>query len=459
MKKVYVSDAALKVAAARSGEFYTFREKLEIARYIAGIRADAIELPLLKKEKEDSLVYKTICSAVGETAIKIDAGTTDDSARLAAEAIKTAKNKCMQIVLPVSTVQMEYGFHKKSAAMLTFIAERVAVAKSLCKEVEFVAADASRTDADFLAETLAAAVSSGATAVVVSDDAGTWLPEEAAEVFAKITGAVNVPVYVKSSDKIGLGLAVASAAIKAGAVGIVTSSLPWDGVNTAAFAELVSVKGENLGASVSIDGTAIRRDAEIIAKKDKPSGKATESGVKIRITEESTLSDVAEAVSALGYDVSEADNGKIYEEAKRILKKKSVIESRELEVIVAAAAMQAPSSYHLESYVVNCGNVINATAQITLYDDTGKLGGVGMGDGPIDAAFKVIEQIIGHHYELDDFQIQTVTEGRESVGHALVKLRHNGKLFSGNGVSTDIVGASVRAYLNALNKIIAEAGK
>ena len=82
-----------------------------------------------------------------------------------------------------------------------------------------------------------------------------------------------------------------------------------------------------------------------------------------------------------------------------------------------------------------------------------------MGDGPIDAAFKVIEQIIGHHYELDDFQIQTVTEGRESVGHALVKLRHNGKLFSGNGVSTDIVGASVRAYLNALNKIIAEAGK
>lgn len=459
MKKVYVSDAALKVAATRSGEFYTFREKLEIARFIAGIRADEIELPSVKKAKEDSVVYKTICSAVGETTVKIDAGNSDESAKIAAEAINTAKNKCLQIVLPVSTVQMEYGYHKKAAAMLPFIAERVAFAKSLCDKVEFVAADASRADNAFLAEVFKTAVSSGATAVTVSDDAGIWLPEEAARTMSEITETIKVPVYVKPSDKIGLGLAVAAAAIKSGTSGVVTSSLPWDGINTAAFAELVSVKGENLGASVSIDRTAIRRDAETTLKKDKPSGKVAESGVKIRITEESTLSDVAEAVSALGYDVSEADNGRIYEEAKRILKKKSVIESRELEVIVAAAAMQAPSSYHLESYVVNCGNVINATAQITLYDAAGKHMGVGMGDGPIDAAFKVIEQIIGHHYELDDFQIQTVTEGRESVGHALVKLRHDGKLFSGNGVSTDIVGASVRAYLNALNKIIAEAGK
>ena len=146
----------------------------------------------------------------------------------------------------------------------------------------------------------------------------------------------------------------------------------------------------------------------------------------------------------------------MFEESRRILNHKTVIEARELEAIIATAAMQAPSTYHLESYVVNCGNVINATAQITLSSDGEKLFGVGAGDGPIDAAFKVIEQIIGHHYELDDFQIQTVTEGRESVGHALVKLREEGRLYSGNGVSTDIVGASVRAYLNALNKIIFE---
>ena len=82
--------------------------------------------------------------------------------------------------------------------------------------------------------------------------------------------------------------------------------------------------------------------------------------------------------------------------------------------------------------------------------------GICIGDGPIDAAFRAIEQIIGHHYELDDFQIQAVTEGKEAMGSALVKLRRDGKLYSGNGISTDIIGASVRAYINAVNKIVYE---
>lgn len=76
--------------------------------------------------------------------------------------------------------------------------------------------------------------------------------------------------------------------------------------------------------------------------------------------------------------------------------------------------------------------------------------------GPIDAAFMAIEQVVGHHYELDDFQIQAVTEGHEAMGQALVKLRSDGKLYSGSGISTDIITASVRAYLNALNKIVYE---
>ena len=95
-------------------------------------------------------------------------------------------------------------------------------------------------------------------------------------------------------------------------------------------------------------------------------------------------------------------------------------------------------------------------ANITLERDGKKLQGVSMGDGPVDAAFLAIEQIIGHHYELADFQIQTVTEGREAMGSALVKLRAGGKLYSGNGISTDIIGACIRAYISALNKIVYE---
>ena len=95
-------------------------------------------------------------------------------------------------------------------------------------------------------------------------------------------------------------------------------------------------------------------------------------------------------------------------------------------------------------------------SQVTLKCNDEIINGVSIGDGPIDSAFRAIEQCIGYHYELDDFQVQSVTEGKEALGSALVRLRNNGKLYSGNGISTDIVAASIRAYINALNKIMFE---
>ena len=168
------------------------------------------------------------------------------------------------------------------------------------------------------------------------------------------------------------------------------------------------------------------------------------------------IGEVVKVVRQLGYDLSDEDNAKVYEAFRRVAERKHFVGTRELDAIVASTALQVPSTYHIENYVINSGNVITATANILLNRDGEKLRGVGVGDGPIDAAFLAIEQIIGHHYELDDFQIQTVTEGRDAMGSALVKLRANGRVYSGNGISTDIIGASIRAYISALNKIVYE---
>ena len=100
--------------------------------------------------------------------------------------------------------------------------------------------------------------------------------------------------------------------------------------------------------------------------------------------------------------------------------------------------------------------MVASAAQIKLIKDGKEISGIAMGDGPIDAAFMTIEQIVGKHYELDDFQIQAVTEGKEAMASTIVRLREGGKLYSGNGLSTDIVGAGIRAYINALNKIVYE---
>ena len=177
---------------------------------------------------------------------------------------------------------------------------------------------------------------------------------------------------------------------------------------------------------------------------------------KILLDSDATIAQVAQAAQVLGYDLSESDCGNVHKALIQICEKKDAVGAKELEALIASSAMQAPSTYHLENYTTNSSNLTSSMSQVTLKCNDEIISGVSTGDGPIDSAFRAIEQCIGHHYELDDFQVQSVTEGKEALGSALVKLRSNGKLYSGNGISTDIVAASIRAYINALNKIVFE---
>ena len=135
---------------------------------------------------------------------------------------------------------------------------------------------------------------------------------------------------------------------------------------------------------------------------------------------------------------------------------KKKVGAKELDAIVASVALQVPPTYKLVSYVINCGNLMTSSAQIKLEKNGEEMCGIQIGDGPVDAAFKTIEQMTGIHCELDDFQIQSVTEGKEAMGSAIVKLRESGKLYCGKGISTDIIAASIRAYISAINKIVYE---
>jgi 2-isopropylmalate synthase len=168
------------------------------------------------------------------------------------------------------------------------------------------------------------------------------------------------------------------------------------------------------------------------------------------------LAAVANAVARLGYELSDDDVHKVFQAFSQIAAKKERVSLKELDAIVASSAMQVPSAYKLDTYVITSGNTISATAHIKLIKDGQPVEGVYIGDGSIDAAFQAIERITGCHCELDDFQLQAVTEGREAMGRTVVKLRSGGKLYSGSGISTDIVGAGIQAYLSALNKIIYE---
>ena len=184
-------------------------------------------------------------------------------------------------------------------------------------------------------------------------------------------------------------------------------------------------------------------------------GEETPVKEELDLDENADISKVIRAVKKLGYELSDDDNARVYKEFKRVSEKKKV-GTKEMEAIIATASLQVVPTYQLVNFVINSGNIITPTAQVTLEKNGNHLKGLSSGDGPIAAAFLAVEMVVGVHYELDDFQIQSVTEGSEAVGNALVKLRYNGKLYSGSGISTDIIGASIRAYLNAINKIVAD---
>ena len=460
MRKINVSDVTLKRLSEDRAVSLLFREKSAIAGCADRLGADVIELPPVKNAREDAIVYKTIAKNVAHAALALPVGFDSESVKLAWECIREAKSPRLQVELPISTLQMEYTYHVKQAKMLEKIAELVKEAKTFCADVEFSALDATRADADFLIAAVKAAEENGATAVNISDNAGVSTPEEIGALTSLVKAAVSVPVFVTVSDGIHMATASAFAALTAGADGLKCAMAGKDALLAGALSDAMNACGERLGTTIALDRTKIHASIDDMLASINHNATEAEKAVsdkkKIIFDTDVTIKQVADAAALLGYELSDEDTGNVHRALVQVCAKKSTVGAKEFEALIASSAMQAPSTYHFESYTTTSSNLSVSVSQITLTANGETVCGVSAGDGPIDSAFRAIEQCVGHHYELDDYQVQSVTEGKEALGSALVRLRNGGKLYSGNGTSTDIIAASIRAYINALNKIVFE---
>ncbi|MEE0898970.1 MAG: alpha-isopropylmalate synthase regulatory domain-containing protein [Acutalibacteraceae bacterium] len=456
--KIKISDKTLS-----GKQNFSFKEKIEIARQLEKLGVNAIELPAIDNVKTDTLLIKTVASFVKNGVISVGAGYTAESLKNAVNSLATAVKPRIRVEVPVSTVGMEYTCHMKAPKMLETVTELIKVAKNHFDDVEFCAVDATRAEEDFLKDIIISAVGAGANTVTVSDNNAVMMPDDFGKFVAQIKSYIpeNVSLSVSAENKNGLAAANGVSALKNGANGIKT-----DVTGNEICLETAGNIIKNCGAVNDFESGLKYTEMHRILKQIGwiiTNAKSETASVTVRDADESGImldkNDSREAVQTavlqLGYDLTEEDSQKVYEEFLRVAEKKTV-GAKELDAVVASVALQVPPTYKLVSYVINSGNVITATAQITVLKDGKEIQGICLGDGPIDAAFLAVEQIVGHHYELDDFQIQSVTEGKQALGSAIVKLRNNGKLYSGNGISTDILGAGIRAYINAVNKIVYE---
>ncbi len=463
MKHIRISDASMKQI---SEEFrLSFKEKIEFSKLLDKLGVDMIELEGISNARIDSLRIKSIAAAVNDSGIAVPVELNDESIENTWCALKLAKHPRLQVSAPTSPVQIEYLFHKKPDAMIEAIRSSVAKCASLCSDVEFIATDATRSEQSFLTLALKTAIDAGATTVTLCDTAGNTFPTELADFisaqYENLPELKDVTLGILCTNTISMADASAIAAVSSGAGQISAAIYPIELASLANIARIFAAKSDSLNAVCNIRTTQLSRIVEQVNRICQPGKKnvSLSSGSdedNIFLTAHDDISAVATAIAKLDYDLSEEDIVKVYNAFTGIAEKKERVSLKELDAIIASSAMQVPSTYKLDTYVITSGNTISATAHIKLIKNGQPAEGVYIGDGSIDAAFQAIEKITGCHYELDDFQLQAVTEGREAMGQTIVKLRSGGKVYSGRGISTDIVGAGIQAYLSALNKIIYE---
>lgn len=465
MRTIKISDVTLKQANA---SVLSFREKIELVKLMDKICADVIELGPIEKEKADSLFIKSVCETVKDSVISVDAEPDQDKIGKVWDALQNAVKPRINIVVPASLVQMEYLFHKKPEALLKETAEAVAFAAGLTKDVSVTANDATRGDREFLYDLLERSIEAGASSVSVCDTAGSMFPDEAAVFIRDLKEHVpsldKTPLGIFCSDDIALADACSLSAAIAGADEIKTSLFTDGNASLKNLAGMLAKKGSEYDIQAGIRTVELKRVCDqadriftSVRKKTTPfdAGVRERDNTERNFTVNDTLQTIIGETKKLGYDLTEEDQVRVYTEFLRTAEKKQV-SLKEIDAIVASAALQVPSVYTIDDFIINSCGQFSATAHIRLLKNGEIAESVALGDGPVDAAFLAIEQIVGRHYELDDFQIQAVTEGREAMGETIVRLRAGGKVYAGRGLSTDIIRSSISAYINALNKIVYE---
>lgn len=464
-RKISICDTSLGRAANVDGSPLPFRVKLEVGKILSRLGVDIIETPSVSEGgKSGYFLVKGLCTTVKDSILSVPVDILDPKSPVSAwEALSCATRSRLKVSVPVSTVQMEYICHRKPAAMLELIGNCIRNCAALCPEVEFVATDFTRSEEEYLNDAISTAIDAGAKIVTLEDSAGDLLPGEFAQKVESVRRMLpeDVRLGVCCSNNLFMADACAVEAVLKGVDEIKTVAWGNSTASLKRFPHIVDSKTAVLSASCGISLTGLDHAIDKIkqlcdvTRSKSPTAVAIPADVQseVKLVSGDSRETVLAAAARLGYELSDDDADRVFKAFQDLSGSKSEMGAREIDAIVASVAFQVPATYQLESFVINTGNILTPTCQIRIRKNGKVLENVSTGDGPVDAAFLAIEKVLGHHYELDDFQIKSVTEGREAMGETIVRLRHEGKVYSGRGLSKDIVGSSVLAYLSALNKI------
>ena len=419
------------------------------------------------------------------------------------EAVKVAANPRIHTFIATSDIHMKYKLKKSPEQVLEQAVEMVKHAKKYCSDIEFSAEDASRSNKDFLCEIFEKTIQAGATVINIPDTVGYATPEEFYEFIKYLkenTPSMDkVDLSVHCHNDLGLAVANTLSATRAGATHLeCTINGIGERAGNAALEEIVmslNTRKDMYGLECNINTTELYPTSRLITNVTGSTVQANkaivgenafahESGIhqhgvlanrstyeimtpesigltanKMVLGKHSGRHAFDDRIVHLGYELSKEELDEAFVTFKELADKKKTVSDRDIEALIDEKQVYIEETYRFERFVINSGNTITATANVTLSKGDGSnevMEEVSTGDGPIDASFKAIDKIVGVDFILEDYNIQAVTEGKDAQGSVTIKLLKHGKLYKGRGLSTDIIEASIKAYLNAVNKMLSD---
>jgi 2-isopropylmalate synthase len=503
MEKIIIFDTTLRDGEQCPGASLEAHEKLEIARQLVRLNVDVIEAGFPVSSPGDFAAVKSIARKIKGPVICGLARCIKKDIESAGLAVKPAKNKRIHVFLATSKVHMKYKLKKAEDEIAKLAAEGVRYARKFTDDVEFSPEDASRSEKDFLYRVIEEVISAGARTVNIPDTVGYAIPEEFGALIRDINN--NVPnigravISVHCHNDLGLGVANSLAAVKNGARQVeCTINGIGERAGNASMEEIVmAIKTRNdlFGLSTGIKTEEIYKASRLVSKLTglvvQPNKAivgqnafAHEAGIhqdgvlKKRTTYEimspkeiglSSSSLVlgkhsgrhafAEKMKKLGYTLSGPEVEKAFERFKVLADKKKFIYDEDLETLMEEGAGGFSETWKLVSFRTVAGTDETPVADVKLRSKSGIKTAEAEGDGPVDACCKAIDKITKTKGEMIDYSIQAVTRGKDALGEVTVRVRAKGKDVIGKAASTDVVEASAKAYLNAVNKLIHKEGK
>lgn len=497
-RRIIIFDTTLRDGEQSPGASLNLEEKLEVAKQLARLKVDVIEAGFPYSSPGDFEAVKAIAQEIKGPVIAGLCRATDQDIDAAWEALKYSDKPRIHTFLATSDIHLKYKLRKTREQVLEMAVAAVKRAKSYCDDVEFSAEDASRTDIDYLCKVVEAVIDAGATTVNLPDTVGYAIPHEfgkmIATVIEKVPNVGKAVISVHCHNDLGLATSNSLAAVLAGA-GQVECTINGMGerAGNAALEEVVmtlDTRKDVFDATTGINTREIHRTSRLVSdltgfvvQPNKAvvgsNAFAHESGIHQHgVLQERTTYEIMDARSIglsesklvlgkhsgrhafeqrliqLGYELNREELDKAFARFKEVADKKKEIFDEDLEAIVADEVYTIPETYQLlyMTVITSLEGVPTATVRIGMPD--GEVTDCAMGVGSVDAVYKTIDKIVKVPHKLIDYTVKSVTGGTDALGEVTVKLGDDGNVYTGRGASLDIVEASAKAYIQAINKLV-----